>query len=222
MPAAGLENTMTLQNRVTPFGEIVADQSRGTIFGNRGGRFHDPKTKTLSKRRWASRQWIICVLEFKGRQRDVMGNSYTELFFLDEVTALAAGHRPCFECRRAAANSYFAAYRAFHATFTQLPPMRQRLKASQMDTLLHHERVLDRASRRPIELHESPDGAMFEHDGSAWALRDGQLLHWTPSGYDRAIPAKGMANLMPLTPTTTLCILQHGYEPEWHSSANTF
>ncbi len=93
---------MPLQNRVLPDGQIVAHSARGAFMGNRGGRFHDPETRTLTTRRWASRQWIICVLDFKHRHREVMGHGYTELFFLDEVTALAAGHRPCFECRRQA------------------------------------------------------------------------------------------------------------------------
>ncbi|MEL6871445.1 MAG: hypothetical protein AAFO62_01345, partial [Pseudomonadota bacterium] len=84
-----------------PDGEIVAIPERGTVMGNRGGRIHTPD-KTLSRRRWASRHWICCVLEFRGRHREVMApRSYTELFFLDEATAFAAGHRPCFECRRA-------------------------------------------------------------------------------------------------------------------------
>ena len=90
---------MPLQNRVDPFGELFADSARGRFFGNRGGRFHTDD-RTLTRRRWVSRTWICCVLEFKNRHRDVWGRSYTELFFLDEVTALAAGHRPCFECRR--------------------------------------------------------------------------------------------------------------------------
>jgi len=90
---------MPLQNRVDPFGELFADRSRGLFLGNRGGRLHDDD-RALGRRRWASRQWICCRLEFKDRHRKVWGKSYTELFFLDEVTALAAGHRPCFECRR--------------------------------------------------------------------------------------------------------------------------
>src|SRR6185295_16764435 len=90
---------MPLQNRVSPFGELVVSHARGTLMGNRGGRLHDDKRR-LTRRRWVSRQWICCVLEFKGRRRNVWGRYYTELFFLDEVTALAAGHRPCFECRR--------------------------------------------------------------------------------------------------------------------------
>src|SRR6476660_6147998 len=90
---------MTLQNRVTPFGELISTSARGTLMGNRGGKLH-AANRTLTSRRWASRQWICCVLDFKNRQRDVWGRYYTELFFLDEVTAFAAGHRPCFECRR--------------------------------------------------------------------------------------------------------------------------
>ena len=91
---------MPLPNRVDPFGNLFADASRGLLFGNRGGRFHRDG-QTLGARRWVSRRWICCRLDFKGRHRDVWGRGYTELFFLDEPTALAAGHRPCFECRRA-------------------------------------------------------------------------------------------------------------------------
>src|SRR4029078_5957202 len=90
---------MPLQNRVNPFGDLFATPARGALFGNRGGKFHRDG-KTLGLRRWVSRRWICGVLKFKGRQRNVWGRSYTELFFLDEVTAFAAGHRPCFECRR--------------------------------------------------------------------------------------------------------------------------
>ena len=100
---------MPLQNRVTPEGEIIATPHRGLMMGNRGGCFHLPD-RTLGSRRWATRQWIACVLEFKGRHRQAMmqPNRYTELFFLDEATALAAGHRPCFECRRRDAERFAA------------------------------------------------------------------------------------------------------------------
>src|SRR3982750_3662131 len=110
---------MALQNRVDPFGELIATQARGTLFGNRGGRFHRDD-RTLGKRRWASRQWICCVLAFKGRHRAVWGRGYTELFFLDEVTALAAGHRPCFECRRTAARTFAACWQ--RAANLKAPP----------------------------------------------------------------------------------------------------
>src|SRR4051812_8832595 len=99
-----------LQNRVTPFGDIVSTPQRGLFTGNRGI-IHDPRTRTLLKRRWSTKAWITCVCEFPGRRRDVMGTaSWTELFFLDEPTALAAGHRPCFYCRRAEANGFRAAW----------------------------------------------------------------------------------------------------------------
>src|SRR5947199_222619 len=100
---------MPLQSRVSPFGELFVDPSRGLVMGNRGGRLHRTD-RTLSLRQWVSRQWICCRLEFKGRRRTIWGGGYTELFFLDEVTALAAGHRPCFECRRADARAFAAAY----------------------------------------------------------------------------------------------------------------
>src|SRR6516225_97524 len=103
---------MPLQNRVTPQGEIIATPHRGTFVGNRGI-IHDPATKTLLRKRWSTPMWLTCVLEFRGRRRDVMAKrSWTELFFLDEATALAAGHRPCFFCRRASAETFRAAWAA--------------------------------------------------------------------------------------------------------------
>jgi len=104
---------MPLQNRVDPFGELVAVPARGLFMGNRGGRFHTD-AQTLATRRWVSRQWICCVLEFKKRRRAVWGRFYTELFFLDEPTALAAGHRPCFECRRKDAEAFAEHWRQAH------------------------------------------------------------------------------------------------------------
>ena len=102
---------MPLQNRVTPFGDIVATPERGTFTGNRGI-IHDPHTKTLLSKRWSSPAWLICLCDFRGRRRDVMATrSWTELFFLDEATALAAGHRPCFYCRRMEANAFRAAWK---------------------------------------------------------------------------------------------------------------
>ena len=101
---------MPLQNRVTPTGEIIATVHRGMFTGNRGI-IHDPASRTLLKRRWASRAWLTCVCDFRGRRREVMaGRSWTELFFLDEATAFAAGHRPCFFCRREDANRFRAAW----------------------------------------------------------------------------------------------------------------
>ena len=137
---------MPLQNRVSPFGELCAFCARGLFMGNRGGRFH-PDAKTLTARRWASRQWICCVLDFKGRRRDVWGRSYTELFFLDEPTAFAAGHRPCFECRRKDAETFAEKWR--EARGLRRPPY-----ATEMDDVLHAERLRGRAKhlhRRNID-----------------------------------------------------------------------
>src|SRR6266511_2726230 len=101
--------TMPLQNRVDPFGSLIATPARGAWFGNRGGRFHRDD-RTLGGRQWASRQWICCALSFKARRHQVWGPGFTDLFFLDEVTAFAAGHRPCFECRRKDAVAFAAAW----------------------------------------------------------------------------------------------------------------
>src|SRR5437588_2021670 len=135
---------MPLSNRVDPFGDLFAHPARGLMFGNRGGRFHRGD-RTLGARRWVSRRWICCVLEFKGRHREVWGNSYTELFFLDEPTALAAGHRPCFECRRADARAFAAAFAA--GTAVKAVP-----HAPDLDRALHAERLAGRSKR----LHSWP------------------------------------------------------------------
>src|SRR5436853_817264 len=144
---------MTLQNRVDPFGELIAVPARGTLFGNRGGHFHRDD-RTLSKRRWASRQWICCVLSFKGRHREVWRDGYTELFFLDEVTALAAGHRPCFECRRADAKAF--AEKWAEAKRCDIP------YAPEMDLVLQSERLDGRVKRKhDMPIDGLPDGVML-------------------------------------------------------------
>src|SRR5438132_14289469 len=148
---------MPLQNRVDPFGELHAVAARGLFMGNRGGRIHRDD-RTLPRRRWTSRAWICCRLAFKGRHRTVWGHSYTELFFLDEPTALAAGHRPCYECRRADAN-------AFAAAWARAKGLRTSPRAPAMDRVLHAERLAGRAKRRhAMALDELPDGAMVAID----------------------------------------------------------
>jgi hypothetical protein len=204
---------MTLQNRVTPFGELIADPARGTLFGNRGGRFHNDD-RTLGRRRWASRQWICCVLDFKGRQRDVWGRYYTELFFLDEPTALAAGHRPCFECRRADAQAFAACWQ--HATGLKALP-----RAPAMDDVLHAQR-LDGAAKR---LHRSaiahlPDGAFIVQNDAAFAVKGGDLLRWSGSGYDRRIARPRSGSVEVLTPPAITAALAAGFRPRWHPSAD--
>src|ERR1700744_4747515 len=151
---------MPLQNRVTPLGDIVAVPERGGFTGNRGI-IHGPATRALLARRGAKPALLVCTLDFRGRRRQVMGTaSWTELFFLDEATALAAGHRPCFLCRREAAQ-------AFQSLFSG-PGATAPIRASQMDDVLHHERLEGRARRlHALPAGVLPDGAMV-------------LQHYTP------------------------------------------
>jgi len=202
---------MPLQNRVTPFGEFIATSVRGTMMGNRGGRLHDERRK-LTARRWASKQWICCKLAFNNRHRAVWGDSYTELFFLDEVTAFAAGHRPCFECRRRDAE-HFA--RLFAASET-------RATADDMDDILHGERLDGREKKtHRVPVDTLPDGAMIAVDGEAFALRGGKMLHWTPHGYGAARPRLRGTDADVLTPPSIVAVLARGYAPQWHPSAGT-
>jgi hypothetical protein len=189
---------MPLQNRVDPWGELVAASARGLLMGNRGGRIHDSE-QNLGRRRWASRRWIACEMTFKGRRRTVWGDSYTELFFLDEVTALAAGHRPCFECRRAEAKA-FVAGRPLDA----------------FDRQLHAERT---GEKPVVPLAGLPDGAMVDVDGKAYAIRSGKLLRWSFAGYVDAVPVPSGTQAKLLTPPTITAILAGGYQPRWHQSA---
>jgi len=202
---------MPLQNRVDPFGELIATPARGLFFGNRGGRIHTDH-KTLTRRRWASRQWICCVLEFKNRQRDVWGRYYTELFFLDEPTALAAGHRPCFECRRKDAELFAEKWR-------QAFKLRSRPHAPEMDEQLHAERLDGRAKRlHRRKIDHLPDGAFIALEEGAFAVRGNSLLHWTPQGYDARKRRPHGNTVDVLTPPAILAVLAEGYEPRWHLS----
>ena len=203
---------MPLQNRVDPFGELFADPVRGTFMGNRGGRFHT-EARTLTARRWASRQWICCVLAFKGRHRDVWGRFYTELFFLDEPTALAAGHRPCFECRRRDAEVFADHWRQAHG-------LRDRPRAAEMDRVLHRERLQGRAKRRRRwAIDDLPDGALLVLDDVAFAVRGNALLRWTPTGYAAPVPRPRGLTIDVLTPPAIVSVLAAGYRPCWHASA---
>lgn len=211
---------MPLQNRVDPFGIIHATAARGLFAGNRGV-IHDPATRTLLKRRWTTRAWLICECEFRGRKRDVMGRNgpnggpgWTELFFLDEVTALAAGHRPCFYCRRERARDFAG---RFGEAFNIDEP-----KAPQIDTRLHIER---RASGgKPTELAcdalaDLPDGAMAARGAKAFAIRKGVAHPWSFQGYSPpTTPGGKVGGLVLLTPPSTLAVLRTGYRPVWHPS----
>jgi hypothetical protein len=202
---------MPLQNRVDPFGELIATPARGLFLGNRGGRFHRDD-RTLGKRRWASRQWICCVLAFKQRHRTVWHDGYTELFFLDEVTALAAGHRPCFECRRADANAFAAKWAASKRAAVPHAP--------EMDVVLQAERLVGRAKRtHDRSFDDLPDGTFIALNDAAHAVRGSHLLRWSASGYaDRIARPQGTAKV--LTPPSIVGALAAGYRPRWHPSAD--
>jgi len=192
-----------LQNRVDPFGELHATPERGGLMGNRGGRLHRDD-RTLSGRRWASRRWIVCVCAFKGRRRAVWGKGYTELFFLDEPTALAAGHRPCFECRRQAA-------KAFLAAFPDAPS-----GADAMDEALHRERIENRLKRLwRARLGDLPDGTMIARDCRAYAVRSAMLWPWSFAGYRAPAELDPDAVADVLTPPSTVAALKGGYRPLW-------
>lgn len=206
---------MPLQNRVTPEGEIVAIPARGLMMGNRGGALHGAD-RTLGHRRWVSRQWICCVLSFNGRQRTVMApNRYTELFFLDEATAFAAGHRPCFECRR-------QAFMSFATLWAGAQGAAGRATASDMDAVLHRERV-DRAGRKVVwqaALAALPPGAMVRWDGKPALVLKDRLLAWTPDGYGTMTERPPDGPVEVLTPRGTVAVLSSGYEPMLHPSAS--
>lgn len=204
---------MPLPNRVRPDGSLVADPARGLLLGNRGGKFHDPATKALPTRLFATKQWICCVLSFKGRRRDVWGRYYTELFFCDEVTALAAGHRPCVECRRADAHAYRAALVAGLglAELPLFPAIDERLDRERRDGRRK------RLHRLPAE--SLPDGAMIATGaGEFLALRGARALLWSPGGYVASRP-RPAGQVAAVTPPSSLAALASGYRPLWHPSA---
>lgn len=201
---------MTLQNRVQPTGEVLAIPARGTLMGNRGI-LHDDHQR-LGVARWRHPHWISCELTFRGRHRKVMSpRAYTELFFLDEVTAMAAGHRVCAECRRVDYDAFRAAWgQAFGA----------QVKAGEMDRVLHAARV---TRRRQQVRHEAPAdglpaGTMVLSEGRTHAIRDGALLEYTPEGYTRKLTLPH-GPVTVLTPAPLVAVLAAGYRPRWHESA---
>jgi hypothetical protein len=206
---------MPLQNRVTPLGELVADPSRGLVYGNRGC-LHDETGRI--RRRYNGRRWIACRLEFRGWQRAplLQPGRFTELFFLDEVTAFAAGHRPCALCRRADYDRFGEIWRELHPRLGG---------ADAIDAQLHEERV-DPGSRahrlHAARLDELPDGAFVVLDDAPHLVLGNALLRWTPAGYvgPTALPARTAAVLV--TPPSLVAVLGAGWTPDvplFHSSA---
>ena len=205
---------MPLQNRVTPFGEIVASEARGTMMGNRGI-LHDDR-KTLKTRRWQHRTWIACRISFRGRHREVMTpQRYTELFFLDEAVAIAAGHRPCCECRRHDFHAWQDAWK--RATGEAAP------RADEMDAVLHAQRI-DTATRRQktwrAPVHALADGNFVHIEGSAYLVLGQGLLPWYPWGYGAPIPRLDGVEVAVLTPRISAAVLAAGYRPKLHPTVD--
>ncbi len=201
---------MPKQNRVSPVGTLVAAPERGTFMGNRGC-LHDAAERI--RRPWQLKRWIVCVLAFKGRQRRVMApGRYTELFFLDEATALAAGHRPCAECRRGRFN-------AFRAALTREPGT-PAPSAVEIDTTLHAERLKpDRTKRlHTAELDALPDGVfvLVPGDRTPHLVRGSELLAWSFAGYTKRVARPRAIVVDVLTPELTVRAIRGGYAPQVH------
>jgi hypothetical protein len=199
---------MPLQNRVTPFGEIIATPARGTMMGNRGV-LHD-ENKRLGRARWKHNNWVNCVLSFHGRQRTIMTpNRYTELFFLDEAVALAAGHRPCGECRRERYRTYMDLWAAHCADLGPATP-------KDVDRALQRARIDPESKgqrRYEAALDGLPDGAFIALGGTAFLMRGDLLWPYDPGGYGPAIERPRGAMVTVLTPEPTVRILRAGYRP---------
>jgi hypothetical protein len=205
---------MPLQNRVTPFGDLIADPARGLVYGNRGC-LHDESGRI--RRRYNGKLWIACRLEFRGwkRMRLQQPGRFTELFFLDEATAFAAGHRPCALCRR-------DDYNRFRAIWGELHP--GQLKAFEFDAQLHSERV-DLGTRRQ-RLHEAPfaelpDGTFVVEGDAPFLVLGQELLRWTPAGYGerRQRPRRPAVVITPPSLREVLGTGWSGVVPLLHPSA---
>lgn len=203
---------MPLQNRVDPFGDIVRTSARGSMMGNRGGRMHNEDRELIAN--YKTRRWIACVLEFRGRHRVVMApNRYTELFFLDEAVAFAAGHRPCAECRH-------ERFKAFQSAWQRAHRQSRPSFAHEMDRELHAARI----HKRKKVTYETPAGSLpngcfVEIEGKAYLVLDGFLLEWSWSGYRNKFRPRGDRILTVLTPEPMVRCFGEGYVPVVHESA---
>jgi hypothetical protein len=199
-----------MQNRVNPFGQIIDTKARGSWMGNRG-RIHNEKKEIICPYKLPA--WLICKLNFKGRKRQIMApNSYTEIFFLDEATALAAGHRPCFECRREDFNR-------FKKLWIKANPQYQfsnKTSIREIDKILHAERINTDGTKKMYReyLSNLPDGTFISLEEKPYLLFKKHLYWWTPYGYEKqnAIAINGKVNV--LTPISIVHTLRAGYVPQ--------
>jgi len=199
-----------LQNRVDPQGNIITTSARGAWLGNRG-QLHG-KGKTIL-RPFKHKAWIICALQFKNRHRQVMSPGlWTELFFLDEATAFAAGHRPCFECRREDANR-------FKATWLKGNPgygFDKKTSINKFDDILQVERVDANNEKVTFEadINDLPDGTFIKLDDEHYLISNHLIHHWTPFGYDKTAPFPSSSKVTVLTPKSTVAAFRAGYRPQ--------
>jgi hypothetical protein len=209
---------MPRQNRVHPSGHLIATPARGGLMGNRGC-LHDAH-KNVTGRRWTTKAWIACRLEFKNRRRQIMApRRYTELFFLDEATALAAGHRPCGECRRAD----FLRFKAAWCAGNRKRGIAAENSVRDIDAVLHGERLS--AKDHPIidaALATLPDGTMWlfheSPDHDVWIVAGRRIARWTPAGYDLSRHRPRDLRVRVLTPPSIVAALAAGYAPVIHPS----
>jgi hypothetical protein len=205
-----------LQNRVTPFGDLIRTRARGTLMGNRG-RLHDAHQRIVRRVAGGYRAWVTCRLSFRGRHRTVMApGRYTELFFLDEATALAAGHRPCGECRR-------EDFRRFRSAWLLGNPERGvglGTTIGAIDRELHRDRL--GADGGPVTFRAAlaslPDGVFVRgaSDGEALLVWRGDLVPWSPAGYGARRRGRSGQRAMVLTPRSTVHAIAAGYAPVVH------
>ncbi|HEX2117256.1 MAG TPA: hypothetical protein VHM01_22855 [Alphaproteobacteria bacterium] len=210
---------MPRQNRVDPFGRLIAVSARGTLLGNRGC-LHDANGNIV--RRWTTRAWIACRLSYKGRHREIMTpNRWTELFFLDEATALSAGHRPCGECRREDYIRFKTAWVNGNPQFD----LTVNTPIEKIDLILQRERVSEPPASTKVmftaDIDTVPDGVfVLGNDGETpWLVWGERLLRWAPDGYHEAIERPELASVNVLTPRSMVAAFNAGYRPQVHSSA---
>ncbi|MBM7457269.1 hypothetical protein HNR62_003181 [Oceanisphaera litoralis] len=203
---------MSLQNRVDPWGKLNSVDARGAWMGNRGI-LHNQNKEIIAP--WRHKAWIICKLDFKGRQREIFSNnSYSELFFMDEATALSAGHRPCAECNREKYKEFKSAWCAANAKEPSIP-------VSQIDKKLHTERTIRGGGKVTVGMPfaEIPDGAFIDLENKALLRWRGVLWHWGWNGYERYDSKPAASDLVNvLTPQSIVKALLHGFRPQVHES----
>jgi len=207
---------MPLQNRVDPYGQLQAVEARGAWMGNRGI-LHDAAKQIVTA--WRSPRWITCALSFKGRRREIFApHSYSELFFLDEATSLAAGHRPCAECRRNRFKEFCVAWAAGNGDHAAS----RRPSADEIDRVLHAERVQRGRGKKTYRavLSSLPAGTIVEHRGRPHLHWDGKLLPWSFFGYGLAAEVSPEVEVNVLTPKSIVRAIRAGFVPQVHESAD--